>query len=379
MADNPKKLLWVYYGSLDKTLSSATWVETSAELIGLGWDVTLAAADLPADCREARLKLLPLPKPGLYFGGYLIFHLAVAFHLLFHKNSYSAILFNQHSVPFIIPVALFQRLFRRRPVYVMDIRSVPMMTGTERSKRWQSLFAISEKLANRHADSITAITLPAAQAARVPAAKLSGIWPSGVRVQSYQAAARQRTWPEGPAPIRFIYIGALHADRNLFEFIEAVQTIRQAGAALEFVLIGSGPEEAKLRAYIERHPDAGIILKPAIPHSQIPAELGLAHVGVLPFPDDLKYQVSSPVKLFEYMAAGRAILSSDLPVLHEVLDEHNAILVPPPPEGEPAWYAALERLAALPELRQRLSAQARRDVERYPWIERAKKSLANFP
>ena len=41
------------------------------------------------------------------------------------------------------------------------------------------------------------------------------------------------------------------------------------------------------------------------------------------------------MKMFEYMAAGRAILSSDLPVLREVLNEENAILLPP---DEPAAW-----------------------------------------
>ena len=42
------------------------------------------------------------------------------------------------------------------------------------------------------------------------------------------------------------------------------------------------------------------------PHDQIPEVLARAHVGVLPFPDEEKFRVSSPIKLFEYMAAGTA-------------------------------------------------------------------------
>jgi glycosyltransferase involved in cell wall biosynthesis len=40
-------------------------------------------------------------------------------------------------------------------------------------------------------------------------------------------------------------------------------------------------------------------------------------------------QVTSPMKLFEYLACGRAILTSDLPVLREVLSENNAAFYPP--------------------------------------------------
>jgi glycosyltransferase involved in cell wall biosynthesis len=76
---------------------------------------------------------------------------------------------------------------------------------------------------------------------------------------------------------------------------------------------------------------------------------------------------TSPMKLFEYMAAGKAIVASDLPNLREVLrHEWNCLLVP---HADPrAWAEAIERLRTDPLLRQRLSRQARADaVERYSY------------
>ena len=74
----------------------------------------------------------------------------------------------------------------------------------------------------------------------------------------------------------------------------------------------------------------------------------------------------SPLKVFEYMAAGRAIVASDLPVLHEVLTNgRNALLVSP--EDESAWIRALLSLSDEVS-RHRLARQARRDVEAgYTW------------
>ena len=40
-------------------------------------------------------------------------------------------------------------------------------------------------------------------------------------------------------------------------------------------------------------------------------------------------EVSSPMKMFEYMASGRVILTSDIPVLREVLNENNAVFYIP--------------------------------------------------
>ena len=83
----------------------------------------------------------------------------------------------------------------------------------------------------------------------------------------------------------------------------------------------------------------------------------------------------SPLKMFEYMSSEVAILSSDLPVLREVLrDGESALMVPP--DDRHAWRAALARLLADASLRQRLSATARRIFEeRYTWEKRAQSLL----
>lgn len=84
------------------------------------------------------------------------------------------------------------------------------------------------------------------------------------------------------------------------------------------------------------------------------------------------------MKMFEYMAAGKAIVSSDLPVLREVLThERNALLVPP--DDVDAWATAVKRLIDDPELRRRLGETARADLlAHYTWEARAKKVLAGL-
>jgi glycosyltransferase involved in cell wall biosynthesis len=83
------------------------------------------------------------------------------------------------------------------------------------------------------------------------------------------------------------------------------------------------------------------------------------------------------MKLFEYLACGRAIVSSDLPVLREVLNPQNAVLLPA--EDGAAWAAALQELQTNPERRARLAAQARQDANGYTWEARASRILAGLP
>jgi glycosyltransferase involved in cell wall biosynthesis len=83
----------------------------------------------------------------------------------------------------------------------------------------------------------------------------------------------------------------------------------------------------------------------------------------------------SPLKLFEYMACRIPIVTTDLPVIREVIrDRDNGILCPP--ENLPAWKKALIQLADNPELRSRVADSAYKDFcENYTWEIRAKRIL----
>jgi glycosyltransferase involved in cell wall biosynthesis len=77
------------------------------------------------------------------------------------------------------------------------------------------------------------------------------------------------------------------------------------------------------------------------------------------------------MKMFEYMASGVPIVSSDLPVLQEVLrDGDNAMIVPA--DDVARWRAGIERLISDDDLRFRLARNAQGDLERlYTWDARA--------
>lgn len=82
----------------------------------------------------------------------------------------------------------------------------------------------------------------------------------------------------------------------------------------------------------------------------------------------------SPLKIFEYMAAGRALLCSDLPVLREIL-EHDVNAWLADPDDLTSWCRALDLLAD-PERRARLGETARQDfLNHYTWQRRAERIL----
>jgi glycosyltransferase involved in cell wall biosynthesis len=110
-----------------------------------------------------------------------------------------------------------------------------------------------------------------------------------------------------------------------------------------------------------------------LPPREATARLAEASVLLLPNPRSaISNAFTSPLKLFEYMAAERPIVASDLPAIREVLrDGENALLVEP---GNPqAFVEAIARLQKDPALASRLARRARADVAQYTWAARAER------
>jgi glycosyltransferase involved in cell wall biosynthesis len=83
----------------------------------------------------------------------------------------------------------------------------------------------------------------------------------------------------------------------------------------------------------------------------------------------------SPLKLFEYMAAGKAIITSDLPVLNEVMTNGQICLMCQPGNYED-WCKALEKLRNDKALRLQLGRQAKNDfLKKHTWQSRAKRLI----
>jgi glycosyltransferase involved in cell wall biosynthesis len=128
---------------------------------------------------------------------------------------------------------------------------------------------------------------------------------------------------------------------------------------------------------------ANVLFTGFVPNERIPLYQSAADVLLMPYQRTVATssggntaEICSPMKMFEYMAAGRAILSSDLPVLREVLDGTMAVFCPLEDAG--AWETALGGLLADLPLRQVLGQRARAAVEQYSWVRRAQRVLEGF-
>lgn len=112
-----------------------------------------------------------------------------------------------------------------------------------------------------------------------------------------------------------------------------------------------------------------------VQNSEIPRLMCDMDVLLLPNQDKLMVmgedigKFTSPLKLFEYMASGRVVLASDLPVIREVLDESNAYMADSSDEKE--WLSAIESIKSNNDEAVKRAKKAKSDAAKYTWKSRA--------
>jgi glycosyltransferase involved in cell wall biosynthesis len=265
-------------------------------------------------------------------------------------------------------------LGKNGPRIIMDTRDLDdPVPGSWRSRARIVFHRLVFWLADFLADGQTAITKRMVELVRIPDDELLGIWPSGVTPEQFWPASSNRKWPGSGESIHLMYIGILLERRNPAALCRAVAKANAQGMQFDLSLVGNGPAQSQLEPFVESG-NGTIRLCEPVPHDQIPDLLATAHVGVtsLPDPDDVKYQASSPIKLFEYMAAGLPALATSSACHTEVVGD-----------GRFAYWAEnasevelYETLATIWEDRAALSqrgAEAQSAVHNWTWEAAAEK------
>lgn len=207
--------------------------------------------------------------------------------------------------------------------------------------------------------------------------------PNGIDLAQYQdvpgpvEARRLLGMPEG---LTAGYTGHLYPGRGIALLADLARHFKD----VHFLWVGGRLNEVDAwKAWAQSEGLRNLTITGFIEHSRLPLYQAAADILLMPYERAIagssggnSASYASPMKMFDYMACGRAILSSDLPVIREVLNETNAVLCPP--EDLPAWEQALAALLADPARREALARQAHLDVRGYTWLERARRILDGF-
>jgi glycosyltransferase involved in cell wall biosynthesis len=302
----------------------------------------------------------------------VLFHLKILALLARMRPAADIVLFHQMSAPWFLLFKLACLLSGRpRPLFVLDTRTVPMNLKAWKERLRGAFNNSMNSIAHYWVDGQTAITGRMAEMVGIPPRMLWGIWPSGVTQERFSPAQARRQWPASGAALHLIYVGALHEERHLLQLCQAVERAHAEGMAFVLSLVGDGRQRRELEQFASRT-EGRVRVLPPVPHSEVPGLLAQAHIGVLPFPDEEKFRVSSPIKLFEYMASGLVILATRI-VCHTDVVGSGEYVVWAEDASIEGLLAALHRAWAQRNELEQMGSRAAEDAAAWTWHESARK------
>jgi starch synthase len=238
--------------------------------------------------------------------------------------------------------------------------NAPLLEEAARYRRLEEpdVAARLERTTLSHADLVLAVSPPLAAYARARDARRVEILPNAAAIERFPPPRQN-----GGDPVA-VFAGSCRPWHGIETIAAAWRLL--GSAAPRLLVIGDGPSGGLLRGL-------PATVTGVVPPARVPALLARAAIGLAPYSADAP-DYFSPLKLFEYLAAGLATVVADLPAVTDVVDENSAVVIPCGDAN--ALAGAVSVLCADPSERRRLGENGRALVEaRHTWSHRARRIL----
>lgn len=328
--------IWSYYGVEDRFKM-----------------VKLFALDLPA--------LKRLSQRLWFFVRALSYSFSVIVYLLFQKLKRGPFTVYSRDKISVLMISRLKWILRVKIFYeIHDFPESRTRTVIDRYRRLDGLIVITEHLKRLYTE------------AGIETEKIL-VAPDGVDLKRFGSGGnKSKVRHELGLPVEqkiIGYTGHLFPWKGVYTLADSAQYLQDS----MIMIVGGTPEDFKrFEAVVKGKGHNNILLIGHVPPHSVP--LYLVACDVLVLPNSAKYRISqyytSPLKLFEYMAAKRPIVASDLPSIREILtDGKNAILVAP--DDPRALADGIKRLLDDDCLAECVSDRALEKVQKYTWQRRA--------
>jgi len=390
-------VLWLSKAQSDLALDRTTWTSMIREMTSLGHRVHLVTSykerkDAYPSLGGNVTYVRRVPWPFLHHASVMI-SLSIETARRMRRAMPDVIICDPWTIPAVVGPVLCRRLSpRKRPRVVVDVRTLPVRPGHGfKALAEQVVFLLGIRTTNAFADGVTPITEAMHDELidryRLETRLPSCCWTSGFdesvfgtgAVRPADVTRARQSLGVREDEVVVLYHGVMTENRGLGSVVEAMSVLRRSGRPRpRVVFLGSGAAREALEAQVACAAlGEDIMFRGPVAHEVVPAYIHASDAGLIPLPDFVGWRVSSPLKLLEYLGAGKPLLVTDIQAHRNVLgDDFATVYLGDGNRG--AIAAGLESAARLGrDGLIRLAAMRRLDLKEYSWSHQAG-CLLNF-
>jgi glycosyltransferase involved in cell wall biosynthesis len=350
-------------------------VKTVLALCESGQEVTLAYVPVsgldPIEyyglSKPPELTLLPLSRslPGLLSKLPLLSGSFFAWRFIYWLGHCNEL--NSPDYIFVRHLKLANRLLAAKIAVPIIYEAHELFADTTSSSKKRTKLALIESHVLRNVTSVITITQRLADllTERYSLSKRISVIPSATNLPDH---IPHKDWSNARKHI--IYAGSLYGWKGVDDLIKAAKYLPDA---YRITIVGGDTEGIARLQLLSAEIKAEIVFTGHLPHIEVMPYLATACIAVLPNRAGSVSEFTSPLKLFEYMAYGCAVVASDLPVFREVLDEDDVAWFSP---GDVQDLAKkIKQIAEQPLAAENAGNALKVRALQYSWSTRAKQIL----
>lgn len=302
-----ESLYWLDLNRFDLKPDKSTWLEMAAELQELGFDVSILTG-FGRKQRQANSTSFKL----LFFRSFdipLLFRITLQFNILLwllkNADRRGIVMLTSNNL-FIVPIL---RLFGWNNI-LLDYRTLPVEVHSFKDKLdrllyWKLPNVLLEPLVTGH----SFITEPLRASVAEEFGKDypdSVIWTSGVNCVKFQTVSS----PKKNSDFVLFYHGSISLNRGLPVLIDAIAMLNDVDKQrFKLIMVGDGAGmESITRQVRGLNLDKLVEFRGMLAYEEMPHEISKADCCVCPLPDRKEWNVSSPLKVFEYLASSKPVI-----------------------------------------------------------------------
>jgi glycosyltransferase involved in cell wall biosynthesis len=323
-----RSIYWIDLNRFDTKPDKSTWLEMGHELgrLGLRTHIITSFARNPFKPSRHDVNVVSIKAPNIR----ALFRITLLLKSLLYiigRCDRSSIIIVPVGALLGVPIL---KLFRFRNIH-LDVRTVPVSVHGPKAYLdkliyWDFPLRYLARYASTYSFITERLKEEVERIARFSFAD-SCIWSSGVKA-SFFTGNRGNSPSSTNFSYNVFYHGTVTRDRGIYDVVAAMEILHDRKINdVNLTIVGSGPDLPAIAALIRNRAfESSVSLVGLVPYESVPDLINKADCCISPLPPRPEWQVSSPLKVFEYMAMAKPIIATRIYPHLDVLESQDFVV-----------------------------------------------------